>query len=102
MLSSDLTRDFSATKAAKYVNLSVSRFRHLFKTETGVSLVQYVKRLRLQEAKKLIETTELSIKQVMVEVGIRDKSDFARDFKKTYGSSPLRYRRDFRQEENDY
>lgn len=92
MLSSDLGFDVSMTDKAAHVNLSVSRFRHLFKTETGMSVVQYVKTLRLKKAKERIETTPLSIKQIMAEVGIKDKSNFCRDFKKTYGVSPGKYR----------
>jgi transcriptional regulator GlxA family with amidase domain len=101
LLSSDLRRDFSSPQAAGHVNLSVSRFRHLFKTETGMSVARYLKSLRLQKAKELIETTDLSIKQIMVEVGLKDKSNFALDFKKTYGRSPVKYRRDFYLEENE-
>lgn len=97
-LSSDGGFDFSATDTAAQVNLSVSRFRHLFKSETGMSLVQYVKTLKLKKAKELLETTPLSIKQIMAEVGIRDKSNFCRDFKKTYGLSPIKYRRDSQSE----
>jgi AraC family transcriptional regulator of arabinose operon len=100
LLSIDLSRDLSLTNAAGYVNLSGSRLRHLFKTETGMSVVRYVKILRLRKAKELIETTALSIKQVMVEVGIKDKSNFAREFKKAYGLSPVQYRRDFHLKEN--
>lgn len=99
LLSSDLKRDLSLTNAAGHVNLSVSRLRHLFKKETGMSVVQYVKRLRLKKAKDLIESSRLSIKQVMVEVGIKDKSNFTRDFKKTYGLSPAQCRKDSQLEE---
>jgi len=94
MLSSDLEFDLSLTDTAAHVNLSASRFRHLFKTETGMSVLQFVNTLRLEKAKELIKTTPLLIKQIMAEVGIKDKSNFCRDFKKTYGLSPVKYRRD--------
>jgi AraC family transcriptional regulator, arabinose operon regulatory protein len=99
-LSSDLAFDLSLTDTAANVNLSVSRFRHLFKSEIGMSTVQYVKTLRLKKAKELIESTPLCIKQIMAEVGIKDKSNFCRDFKKTYGLSPVKYRRDFHSEDD--
>lgn len=100
MLSSDPRFDLSLTNTAAHVNLSISRFRHLFKDETGMSVVQFVKIVRLKKAKELIETTPLSIKQIMAEVGIKDKSNFCRDFKKTYGVSPVKYRRDFHLEDD--
>src|SRR5687768_8321484 len=100
MLSSDLGFDLSLADAAAHVNLSISRFRHLFKSETGMSTVQFVKSLRLKKAKELIESTPLSIKQIMAEVGIKDKSNFCRDFKKTYGVSPVKYRKEFQSQED--
>jgi transcriptional regulator GlxA family with amidase domain len=100
MLSSDLGFDLSLTDTAAHVNLSASRFRHLFKSETGMSAVQFVKGLRLKKAKELIESTTLSIKQIMGEVGIKDKSNFCRDFKKAYGVSPVKYRKQFHSEDD--
>jgi len=100
MLSSDLGFDLSLTDTAAHVNLSASRFRHLFKSETGMSAVQFVKALRLKKAKELIESTPLSIKQIMAEVGIKDRSNFCRDFKKTYGVSPVKYRKEFHLEDD--
>jgi AraC family transcriptional regulator, arabinose operon regulatory protein len=100
MLSSDVAFELSLTDTAAHVNLSVSRFRHLFKYETGMSVVQYVKTMRLKKAKELLESTPLSIKQIMAEVGIKDKSNFCRDFKKTYGLSPVKYRKDFQSKDD--
>ena len=100
MLSSDVAFELSLTDTAAHVNLSVSRFRHLFKNETGMSVVQYVKTMRLKKAKELLESTPLSIKQIMAEVGIKDKSNFCRDFKKTYGLSPVKYRKNFQPEDD--
>lgn len=80
---------------AKQLNISSSRLRHLFKYETGISPVQYQKALRLQKAKHLLETTFLTVKEVMLQVGIKDESNFARDFKKRYGLSPKKYRTRF-------
>ena len=95
MLSSDLDFDLSLTDKAAHVNLSASRFSHLFKSETGMSAVQFVKAARLKKAKALIESTPLSIKEIMAEVGIKDKSNFWRDFKKAYGVAPVKYRKEF-------
>jgi two-component system response regulator YesN len=85
-------RDLSLEKLAQSVNLSIWHFGHLFKTETGKSPVQYLKTLRLAQAQKLLETTFLSIKEVMTKVGMRDQTHFAKDFKRAYGLTPTRYR----------
>jgi AraC-like DNA-binding protein len=77
---------------AQAVNLSPSRLRHLFKDQTGLSLTQYLKVQRMQKAKELLETTFLSVKEVMLRVGFKDKSNFSQAFKKLYGLSPVKYR----------
>ena len=76
---------------AETVNLSPSHLRRLFKLETGTPLNQYVKSLRLQKSKELMENTFLNMKQIMFTVGIKDKSQFARDFKKLTGFTPTQY-----------
>jgi AraC family transcriptional regulator, arabinose operon regulatory protein len=92
LMENNLSRDVSFEEIAQNMNLSASRLRHLFKSETGKATAQYFKVLRMKRAKELIETTFLSMKQIMRHVGVKDKSHFARDFKKIYGLTPAQYR----------
>src|SRR5262252_8687969 len=87
-----LNRQLSLADIAQSVNLSLSRFRHLFKMETGTTPAQYLKTLRMRRAKELVETTFLNMKQIMCRIGIRDKRHFAKDFERTYGLTPTQYR----------
>jgi len=52
----------------------------------------YLKALRIEEARKLVETTFLTNQEIIAKVGLGDESHFARDFKKAYGLSPVQYR----------
>ncbi|HEX8147808.1 MAG TPA: AraC family transcriptional regulator [Pyrinomonadaceae bacterium] len=90
-----LHKGWSPAKLAAMVNLSPSRLHQLFKEETGVPPARYLRRLRMRRAKELLETTHLSVKQVMAVVGLSDESHFVRDFKKTCGLTPARYRERF-------
>jgi AraC-like DNA-binding protein len=74
------------------VNLSSSRFTHLFRMEVGCSPVRYLRDLRLDTARTLAEETPLSVKEIMVRVGYNDPSHFARDFKRRHGASPRTFR----------
>ncbi|HEX9919470.1 MAG TPA: helix-turn-helix domain-containing protein, partial [Pyrinomonadaceae bacterium] len=67
-------------------------FCHLFKAETGSSPARYLKALRLERARELLETTFLSVKEIRALVGFNDDSHFARDFRATYGLTPQQYR----------
>ncbi len=80
---------------AKAVNLSTSRLCHLFKSETNMGPLQYLRTVRMQRAKQLLETTFLSVKQIMIEVGLKDESHFIRDFKVIYGLPPAKFRTQF-------
>jgi len=80
---------------ARAANLSSSRLSHLFKTETGTSPAKYMKSARMREARDLLETTSLSVKEITFRVGLADESHLVREFKKTYGLTPARYRKHF-------
>jgi len=80
---------------AALVNLSPSRFRHLFKQETGTTPAQYLKEHRIRRAEKMLRTTFLSIKQILKQVGIASNTHFVRDFRNVYGMTPTAYRRKF-------
>jgi len=88
----NLNSKLSLDVLAQSVNLSTSRFRHLFKTETGTTPAQYLKSLRMTRAKELVETTFLNIKEIMCSIGVRDKRHFAKDFERTYGLTPTQHR----------
>lgn len=90
-----LHKGWSPAKLAALVNLSPSRLHQLFKEETGVPPARYLRQLRMRRAKELLERTNLSVKQVMACVGLTDESHFVRDFKKTCGLTPARYRERF-------
>ncbi|MFO7188205.1 MAG: helix-turn-helix transcriptional regulator [Pseudomonadota bacterium] len=66
-----------------------------FKTATGTTLIEYLQNLRVEEAKKLLETTELPAEEISAQVGYEDGSFFRRLFKRSTGLTPGQYRRMF-------
>jgi transcriptional regulator GlxA family with amidase domain len=90
-----LHRGWPASRLAQFVNISPSRLHQIFKDETGLPPAKYLHSLRMQQAKKLLETSYLSVKQVMIKSGVTDESHFVRDFKKIYGLTPAKYREQF-------
>jgi transcriptional regulator GlxA family with amidase domain len=88
----DLRGELSLPGLAQSVNLSVWRLSHIFRAEVGMPPIQYLKVLRIEKAKHLLETSFLSVKEITHIVGLKDESHFVRDFKKTYGVSPTPYR----------
>lgn len=88
----EFRQDPSLRELAQVVNLSQSRLRYLFKKETGVAPGHYLRAYRLEQAKELLETTFLSVKEIIRSIGVNDQSHFIREFKKTYGQTPAQYR----------
>jgi transcriptional regulator GlxA family with amidase domain len=83
-----LDQPLALTALAASVHLSPSRFAHLFHSETGCSPARYLRQLRLDAAKALLQETPLSVKEVMGRVGFNDPSHFTRHFKRRHGISP--------------
>lgn len=81
------------SQVAKKVGLSDSYFSKCFKEDTGLSFSDYVIQLRMEEAKKLIETTEKKTYEVALSVGYSDYPHFSKYFKKYFGISPIEYKK---------
>ncbi|HMO79172.1 MAG TPA: AraC family transcriptional regulator [Pyrinomonadaceae bacterium] len=85
--------DWTVEEMAIIIELSESHFQKLFKSETGMSPKAYLKNLRLEKARELLENGFKQIKQIGYEIGLTNDSHFARDFKKKYGTTPTQYRK---------
>jgi transcriptional regulator GlxA family with amidase domain len=92
-MSRNLHRHLPVGDMAASVNLSYSRLEHLFKAETSMTPVSYLKKLRIERARELLETTFLTNQQIIIKVGMYDESHFVKDFKKAYGLQPTQYRK---------
>jgi len=70
-------------------------FKRRFARATGMSPLDYVHTMRLEEAKQMLETSDAPVEAVAGEVGYEDASFFNRLFKRKVGLSPAQYRRRF-------
>ncbi|ALS26504.1 AraC family transcriptional regulator [Paenibacillus sp. 32O-W] len=77
---------------AEQFGISPSYATRFFKDQTGESLMRYIDGLRMRQAKRLLKTTDLKLKDIMLEVGYVDSTNFIRKFKKNEGVTPIQYR----------
>ena len=91
----DLNRDLDVRCLASIIGISPSGLRRLFKKNVGIPPHRFLKRLRLERARQLLCSKTLSVKEVSGVVGCLDESHFVRDFERTYGLSPAKYRQAF-------
>jgi AraC-like DNA-binding protein len=75
---------------AKRVNMSASALHRHFPAVTGVSPVQYQKRLRLEEARRLLLSDATSAEAVAWQVGYASPSQFSREYARLFGQPPRR------------
>lgn len=100
MMRDDVRGELSLAEFAQSVNLSVWRLCHIFKSDVGMPPIKYLRLLRMERAKGLLESSFLSVKEIAFQVGLNDESHFVRDFKATYGHSPAIYRSQFKRNGN--
>ncbi|MCT3398033.1 AraC family transcriptional regulator [Lentilactobacillus hilgardii] len=79
---------------AQQFNLSQGYLSRYIKRETGYSFSALLRDLKMREAAKLLVNSELSVEEIVDEVGYSDISNFYRNFKKMYGMTPADYRAD--------
>jgi AraC-like DNA-binding protein len=75
---------------ARELGMSVSGFHHHFKAVTALSPLQFQKRLRLQEARRLMLGEHLDAASAAYRVGYDDASHFNREYKSLFGLPPMR------------
>lgn len=92
-MNANLHRRIRLAELAGTANLSSSRFSHVFKTQTGLSPGEYLRRLRMEKARHLLATSLLRIKEIMAMAGYNSKSHFVRHFRRSFGPSPSEYRK---------
>ena len=83
----------SVSELAQAVRLSPAHLQRLFKQETGVHISDLLAESRLQNAARLLATTEMEIKEVAYLAGYQHHSSFVRAFQRRFRQSPKEYRR---------
>lgn len=93
-ISEQLFQPFHAVTLAAKLNISLSTLRRVVKDFSGYSLHDFVHRLKIIEAKKLLLHSDISVKELAHALGYEDAHYFSRLFKKYAGVSPAKFRRD--------
>ena len=88
--------EFSLEAASERAGVSKNHLSFEFSRETGETFTEYVARVRVDEAKRLLATTQLLVYEVGVRVGYPSVEHFSRVFKKVAGVSPVKFRAGFR------
>ncbi len=88
----NLSRELTRQELASRVHLSQSALARMFKSGTGMTLTEYIFQLRLESAKRLLQTPSIPIGEAAEKCGFRNYSYFYTRFKSAVGISPSEYR----------
>ena len=88
----NFTGKISLKEFGEQFHLSEKYISRYFKKHFHITLSQYITYLRLENAKQLLQDTDLSVTETAMQSGYQNVSYFIRSFKKAYGISPLKYR----------
>jgi AraC-like DNA-binding protein len=86
----EMHHPLSVRDLAEAVSMSESRFAHMFKAATGVSPVQFLKRLRMEQARRLLLDGS-NVSEAADSVGYSSLSHFISEFKRYFGKPPKVY-----------
>jgi AraC-like DNA-binding protein len=89
-LRDNFRKPFKVEDLAAKAGLSVSAFHNHFRIVTAMSPLQFQKRMRLSEARRLMFTEHMDATTAAFEVGYESPSQFSREYRRLFGGPPLR------------
>jgi transcriptional regulator GlxA family with amidase domain len=94
-LSDHLDADLSVDALAARAGMSPRNFTRTFRRETGTTPAAHVEQLRIEAARRLLETGDLTVSAIASRVGIRHAETLHRAFRRRVGTTPELYRQHF-------
>ena len=82
---------------ARHFGYSEPYLCKLFREEADTTFTKILREFKLKQAKKLLQTTDQKLNEICDSIGYSDTTQFIRDFKQQYGSTPAKYRKQFRE-----
>lgn len=86
-------RDLNMAVVSNHISMNYSLFSYLFKEYTGSNFVNYLKGIRMEEAKRLLAETDMRIIEISAKIGYDNEKHFMKIFKTSCGVSPSEYRK---------
>jgi transcriptional regulator GlxA family with amidase domain len=89
-LKDNFTKPVKIEELASKAGLSLSAFHNHFRATTAMSPLQYQKRMRLNEARRLMLTEHIDASRAAFKVGYGSPSQFSREYSRQFGAPPIR------------
>lgn len=97
-----LLEDFSIKDVADFCNISESRLYHLFNEQLHTTPISYKNQIKIKQSFVLLTTTNLSVSEIAEKLNFASATYYRYAFRKTTNSTPTRYRKIFRLQNNNF
>lgn len=87
-----LDQELSLTVLSEHSSLNATYLSRIYKTSTGVNLIQYINEKRISRAKELLGQTLMKVTDIAAQVGFQSSAYFSRLFRRAVGMTPQEYR----------
>ncbi|KAB7671266.1 helix-turn-helix domain-containing protein [Bacillus sp. B1-b2] len=84
--------ELNLSRIAEYVQMNPKYLSNLFKKETGITITNYIQKLKIDESKKLLDFTNFPLSKIQALLNFTDQSYFTKIFKKHTGLTPKQYK----------
>ena len=100
LLSERMSEDIRIEELAKELGISAAYLQRLFRQVHGMTIIDYLNRMRIERAKLLLLNTEEPVVEIAMEAGFNSRQHFTRVFTSLEHVSPQEYRREMRNSED--
>ena len=94
-LLSSLSDAPSLQELARLVGTNAKRLNAAFRNTVGVTVYEYLREIRMCEARKLLSNTHLSVSAIAAHVGFSSSANFSTAFKERFGTSPMKFKNQY-------
>ncbi|MAN58228.1 MAG: hypothetical protein CMC08_00145 [Flavobacteriaceae bacterium] len=88
----DISKEYTIEELCQYVGVSPIKLQYGFKGLFNCTAGQYILSLRLEEAVRLMRSTNLTISEIVYSIGLNSRSYFSRIFRRKYACTPTQFR----------
>lgn len=92
-INENYNKNLNMAVVSNYISMNYSLFSYVFKQYTGMNFVNYLKTIRIAEAKRLLEETDDKIIEISNKIGYENEKHFMKIFRSVCGVSPSEYRK---------
>ena len=97
-IAQNYNKDLNMAVVSNYLSMNYSQFSYSFKQYTGESFVNYLKEIRIREARRLLAETDLKVQEISLMVGYENEKHFMKTFRNQCGVSATEYRKNMKKE----